>query len=393
MLLQFDTIKILFPRLLISDLDTKALEQAIDAKGKLIYYKRNIAPGLITVRVGAKEIALEISAKILKADYPKLISAYTIEQVLFNAETLLPFTFDVHEALSQAHVVKAHQTRDLTLKQLFATYAVPLTQLHVGREYRLKPYKDETVTFIQNTTGLEDEYREYFTLYDKAKEYKRNTNANAAYRETLTKEEKVSVSDYFAGKMRAETKINGKDKLRQYFPDIAKEIKLMDMLLSKSNPLLTQFNKITKHIYMAINNQTESKALSFIETLSYNQAQLFYTLEKHDLEIPKVDYWLKKLKVPKATQSRERKKYVEMLASYKAFESDSSSFASLHELKAAITIADTVSKMKPSPTSKELTKKPLYETPITIAAMVSRLEPSPTPIEISESIKLQDELF
>ncbi|WP_210518891.1 hypothetical protein [Hymenobacter terricola] len=388
-MLQFDTIKILFPRLLISDLDTKALTQAVDAKGKLIYYQRNSAPGLVTVRVGAKEIALEISAKILKVDYPKLISARTIEQVLFNAETLLPFTFDVHEALSQAHVAKCHQTQDLTLKQLFANYAAPLTQLFVSRDYTLKPYKDETVTFIQNTTGLDDKHREYFKLYDKAKEYKRATDANTAYRETLSKQEKELVSEYFADKMRMETQLNTKRKLRQYFPDIPKEIKLMDMLLSKSNPLLTQFTEITKQIYMAITNQTESKALSFTDSLTYDDTQFFYVLEKHDFNLKKIDYWLKQKRVKKPTQIRHRKKYAEMLASYKAFDSDSSSFAPLRELKDAITIGATVSNLEPTIPMAKATPA----TPITIATMVSKMEPSPTAKEVSEAIKLQDELF
>ena len=389
MLLQFDTIKFLFPRLLISNLDTKSLKQAVDAKGELIYYQRNLAPGLVTVRVGRKEIALEVSAKILKADYPKLISACTIEQVLFNAETLLPFTFDVHEALSFAHVLKAHQTRDLTLKQLFADYAAPLTQLFVSRDYTLKPYKDETVTFIQNTTGLDDKHREYFKLYDKAKEYKRATDANTTFRETLSKQEKELVSEYFADKMRMETQLNTKRKLRQYFPDIAKEIKLMDMLLSNSNPLLTQFTEITKQIYMAIANQTESKALSFTDSLTYDDTQFFYVLEKHDFNLKKIDYWLKQKRVKKPTQIRHRKKYAEMLASYKAFDSDSSSFAPLRELKEAITIGATVSNLEPT---MPMVKAP-SETPITIATMVSNLEPSPTLIEVSEAIKLQDDLF
>jgi hypothetical protein len=393
-MLTFDTIKIAFPKEYLQGVQYNELQQAVDSKERLVFYSRkNIIPGLIRVRIGATEVAIEISAKILKADYPKLISSNTIEAALQFADTALPFTFDVHEVLSVAHVLKAHQTQDLALLQSFAAYASPLGQLFVSRNYDIKQYKNETITFIQIVNALDDKHREYFKIYDKEKEYKRATDANTAYRETLTKLEKESVATYFAGKVRFETELNTKRKLRQYFPDIHKNILLRDMLQSASNPLVTQFNEITKHIYMILNNQTKIKSFSFADALGYDKTILFYSLEKHDFDLSKIDSWLKEKKVTKPTQTRRRKDYAELLAQYKAHHTDNSSIAPLYEMKGAvsnptpITIGTMGSNLEPATEQLKENQEATNEAAITIDTIGSKMELK----EASEAVRAQDE--
>ena len=137
--------------------------------------------------------------------------------------------------------------------------------------------------------------------------------------------------------MRGETEINGKRKLRQYFPEIHSNIMLTDLLQSIANPLAQQFAEITKQVYAAIDTQETAKAHGFAETLSFDDMEAFNNLEKHGFDLAKIDAHMKEKKVSKATQSRKRKKYQVLLAGYLAHETDSSAFAHLRELRAAIT--------------------------------------------------------
>lgn len=390
-MLTFDTIKFKFPTQLLSNIIYSEFTEFKDKKDtdKKVYYLSNPAPGIISVKISVTETAIEFSAKTLKGDYPKLVSIDTIEAVLFALEAALPCTFDVHEVLSLSYGLKGHQTADLTLKQPFADYAVPLAQLHVNRAYELKPYKDETVTFIQKAL----KNPEYFKIYDKEKEYVRS--ANAAYRETLSKDEKEAVSAYFKGKIRVETELNGKKKLQQYFPDIPKEIKLIDMLRSTSNPLAKQFTEITKQLYVTISTQTETKSISFADSLDFKEMPLFSHLAALDFDLAKLDRLMKINNVPKRTAATKRKEYAAMLAKYKAHESDSSTFESLHELKEAICnpVSNNYSSLVPNSALTVKAKENIFESISKENNNHSSLVPISAPIEIPEAVRLADERF
>ena len=374
-MLQFDTLKIAFPTLLIKSINPAKLTAYSDDKypEKLAYYRADIVPGLIAVRIGIIETTIEFSAKILKAGYPLLISTATIQVALSNAIHAAPFTVKVRKVLRLAHVLKAHQTLDFALTRPFAAYALPLANLHVSRDYRPVPYKDETLTYLQNATGPG---REFWKIYDKAKEYARPTNA--AYRETLTANENRGVEFYYSDKMRGETEINGKRKLRQAFPDIHGNIMLTDLLNSTANPLAKQFAKITKSIYAAIDNPTQARALAFAETLSFDDLETFSHLEKHGFKLAKIDAHMKEKQVPKATQHRKRKKYAALLASYLAHQTDSSAIACLRELRAAI-MAPTYCNSYLESGIEPITS--VAAPAITIATEESKMEPTNQPLE------------
>lgn len=333
MLLRFDTFKIAFPNLYLDTVNYSAFAAFPSRKHEdsNTYYLANPAPGIIDIRIGDTETAIEFSAKILKANYPDLLSTATIEQALENLLAASPFTFKVADVLRLAHVLKAHQAHHFTLSQPFAAYTKPLANLHVNREYRQQLYKDETLTYLQNAVG---KGREYFKIYDKAKEYA--LPCNAAYRNSLTAAERKAVAAYYANIVKAETEINGKRKLRQHFPDIAQAIMLTDLLQSTSNPLATQFAEITKEAYAAIEAPAAAKTLSFADTLTFDDGEAFSNLERHGFDLEKIYTRLKALNVPTATQTRKRKKYAALLASYLAYETDSHSVEALRELKVAI---------------------------------------------------------
>ena len=334
----FDTFKFAIPNLTVSNISYSALTAYPDKKypDKTVYHQTDIAPGLVAVRVGIVETTIEISAKILKADYPLSISKLTIYQALENTKAAAPFTFDVEEVLRLAHVLKAHQTQLLALSQPFANYADPLDKLHVSQDYDLRPYGPTSFAFIQRLNAVDLKHREYIRMYDKGEEYSRSTPSNQRFWKTLTATERQAVADYLHGKIRLESQYNTKRKLRQYFPDIHPNIMVTDLLNSTSNPLAKQFDAVTKAAYAAIDNPKQATALAYAEILDYHDSQRFDCLEKRGFDLLKVDSWLKKMSISPATQRREQKKYTALLAGYLAHDTDSESVSCLRELKAAI---------------------------------------------------------
>ena len=229
--MQFDTLKIAFPTLYIKREESKFIEDT-DRKGKTVYLLKQCEKqhvGLTSLRVGNTETVAEFSAKILKEKYPDLLSAETIVQALNNLKGFGFFLeFDTDEIVNIAHVLKAHPARHVRPAADFATCAKLLTDLHTNTHYTPTNYKNETVTFTQNVSTTKN--REYLKFYNKETEY--NLSKNTGYRETLTAQQKPAVAARFQGVAKVETELNSKRKLRQYYPGIAPEIWLKDLLYS-----------------------------------------------------------------------------------------------------------------------------------------------------------------
>ena len=332
---QFDTLKLAFPTLYAEIINESKFIQDTDNKGKISYLLRTNEKqkivGLNSLRVGFTETVIEISAKILRKNYPKLLSVDTIEEALWNLHISGLISFDVTDVLRFAHIYKAHPAKHLRLSQSFAAYANPLAQLYTNNEYRLLPYKDETVSFIQNVGTTK--HREYFRLYNKMIEY--SLSKNAGYRETLTAQQKHSVSVFFQDVVKAETELNSKRKLRQYYPDISPEIWLRDLLLSETDPIAAQFDEITKGLYKAMENKETERGNEFTNLLNYKEQLEFTTLKHYGYDLHRVKAWLKNALSPRTAQRRQRE-YEALLQRFKAHETDGTAKALLLELRAAI---------------------------------------------------------
>lgn len=329
---QFDTLKFAFPTIYVELNDDKFLQDR-DSKGKIIYLLRNNERfnGLNSLRVGTTETVLEISAKILKESYPKLLSADTIEAALWNVHSSGLISFEVSDVLRFAHVLKAHPAKHLRLLHPFASYAPLLAQLHANNEYTLSKYKDETVTYCQNVSTTK--HREYWKIYNKQTEY--NLGKNAGYREILTAHQKPAVKVFFDGITKVETELNSKRKQRQYYPNIAPEIWLKDLLLSDADPIAAQFEEITKGLYKAVENEEKERGNEFTNLLSYKEQLEFTTLQHYGYDLHRVKAWLKNA-LPLRTAQRKQREYEALLQRFKAHETDGTAKELLLELRAAI---------------------------------------------------------
>ena len=333
----FDTLKITIPTLYTSKNEDKFIED-LDKKGNKSYLLRTSEKvvGLNSLRIGTIDTAIDFSAKILKVNYPKLLTAETIEEALTNILNVGAITFDVHEVLDIARAKKGHQAKDFLLSRPFTEYLGLLDRLHVNRSYTKNYFDNETITFIQNIKTAH--HRDYLKIYDKHIEYLLNKNAD--YRETLTKKEKELVSQYFKNKIRIEAEYNSKAKLRQHFPDIHKDILLKDLLLSTSDPMAELYNEITAPIYKQMESTQTIKSLDYLTTLNYKKQLIFNSLEKHDFDLNRINHWLKSTCIPRTAQ-RQQKEYAEAKVKYLAHYVTSDAPGLLNELKAAITAPPT----------------------------------------------------
>lgn len=76
----FDTLKVSFPTLYAIKKTDKFIEDT-DKKGRKSFLLRTSEKviGLNSLRIGTTEITIDFSAKILKGNYPKLLTSETIE--------------------------------------------------------------------------------------------------------------------------------------------------------------------------------------------------------------------------------------------------------------------------------------------------------------------------
>ncbi len=339
---QFDTLKISFPTLYLDKDESKFVEDT-DKKGKTVYLLKQAelqkTVGLQSLRIGATETAVEISAKILKENYPLLLSKYTIWEALDNIINLNIIYFEVGEILNVAHVLKAHPAKHLKLTR-WPEIAALLTDLHTNTNYFLAnpKGKNETVTFLQNVDTMK--HRECFKLYGKGIEYR--LSKNAGYRETLTSTQKYNVSEFFNNDIvKPETELNSKRKLRQYYPNIPPEIWLKDLLLSEADPVAAQFEKITKGIYKVLENKEMEKGNEFIKLLKFEERLLLNTLEKYSYDLCRVRDLLKVTLSPRTAQRRMRD-FEALLQRYKAHEVTGEAKALLNELRAQISAPTSI---------------------------------------------------
>ena len=155
----FDTLKISIPTLYTSKNEDKFIED-LDKKGKKSYLLRTSEKvvGLNSLRIGNTETVIDFSAKILKGNYPKLLTSKTIEEALTNILNVGAITFDVHAVLDIAHAKKGHQAKDFYLSRSFSQYSELLYQLHGNRSYILQ-YFDNDPNIIAAVAVLNDPNR------------------------------------------------------------------------------------------------------------------------------------------------------------------------------------------------------------------------------------------
>lgn len=190
----------------------------------------------IAVSYPKQTLTLEFSSKILKENYPKLISKDTIKECLININQLDICEIDVDSVLTEGAITSVDATYDTN----FILDDEPLNALNSQvsnyRRFKWTHYDKEGITFTKDVKSKD--CTETITLYNKEKEI--CTSHNKDFLNSLSRPQ--SIIDYFKGKTRFEITLDTPQKIMKYL-NVA-DTKIFTVLNSNTNPILTQFDKV-----------------------------------------------------------------------------------------------------------------------------------------------------
>lgn len=181
-------------------------------------------------------LTLEFSSKILKEDYPKLISKETIGDCLERINQLGICQIDKQEILQTGCITSMDVTTDVGLD--LTPQVLDTLNERVGnyRRYKWEHYENEGIVFSRDVKSRD--CKETLILYNKSKELLRSDNLS--FLNSLSN--KSQVLEYFEGKTRFELSLDTPRKIKRYAE--VEETYIMNVLNTKANPLLKVFDSV-----------------------------------------------------------------------------------------------------------------------------------------------------
>ena len=223
---------------------------------------------------------LEMSAKILKENYFKLINGNTIENVFENVNASGLIQLDVNNVIETADVLRCDVTTDLHTKDI-KQHLRSLSVFRLNQKYECKMFPS-SIAFNRNvaTKGL----KEYQTFYCKETDMRRKDAELLKY---------VSI-DEAKNVLRCESRYANFQQLRTAAETT--DLSLLSILQSEANPNLKLFNRITQDIEVSdyTNIQNFKQLIDMKQTFKHRDIQkeiaMFSILKmcNYDIELVKV---------------------------------------------------------------------------------------------------------
>lgn len=242
-LITFDRIKIKSNYKYLLDTKVKFNEMFHSRSGEKIglYYSSkddiNVPYNLyIAISYTKQTLTLEFSSKILKENYPYLISRDTIKECLTNINQLNICDIDVDSILSNGAVTSIDVTHDVDLILDEKVLDTLNSQVKNYRRFKWTHYNKEGITFTKDVKSKD--CTETITLYNKEKEI--CTSHNKDFLNSLSQPRQIM--DYFKGKTRFEITLDTPKKIMNYLNLV--DTKIFSVLNSETNPVLIQFDKV-----------------------------------------------------------------------------------------------------------------------------------------------------
>ena len=202
----------------------------------------------IAVSYVKQTLTLEFSSKILKENYPDLISRDTIKKCLTNINQLNICNIDVDSILSNGVVTSVDITYDADLILNDNLLDALNSQVNNYRRFKWTHYNNEGITFTKDVKSKD--CTETITLYNKEKEICTSHNKN--FLNSLSQPQQIM--DYFKGKTRFEITLDTPKKIMNYLN--LTNTKIFSVLNSDTNPILILFDKIFNNSVTNISNAT-----------------------------------------------------------------------------------------------------------------------------------------
>ena len=202
----------------------------------------------IAVSYVKQTLTLEFSSKILKENYPDLISRDTIKKCLTNINQLNICNIDVDSILSNGVVTSVDITYDADLILNDNLLDALNSQVNNYRRFKWTHYNNEGITFTKDVKSKD--CTETITLYNKEKEI--CTSHNKYLLNSLSQPQQIM--NYFKGKTRFEITLDTPKKIMNYLN--LTDTKIFSVLNSDTNPILILFDKIFNNSVTNISNAT-----------------------------------------------------------------------------------------------------------------------------------------
>ena len=276
-MLKFDRLKLATSSQYITNLNPSQFLETPMKQGDYYYKYHQDSPFSLTIINNPRknELVIEFTGKVLKGDYPSLISRKTIRQCFDNICAMNICNLDIDAILDNSEVCLCDVTQDFVCNH-------PMADIKRHIKASIKNYDKWLVKKCQNN-GLEiynsvttKRLFKRFIIYDKAKEMKRAEN-----RGFLACVDKPSaLLHQFDGKVRLELNLRSMEQVRNYLH--IPNNQLQAVLNSTASPILAIYDESiaeTTPVNNAVYNKTEKMAL--LEQCNYDLQAVEMKIREH----------------------------------------------------------------------------------------------------------------
>lgn len=183
-------------------------------------------PYLLSVKIDyeEREVVIEFTGKILKEEYPKLISKETIEQCFQNINALGFCEVDI-DSMMNADVTKCDVTKDIQCDDVPRLTSFIKNHIRNYNSYSCKLARNNNLILEKNVTSRK--YKKRMTVYDKGVEMSNAENKRFVSENNL--------EGAFDGICRFEVNLNCKKQIRDALH--VNDTKLITVLSSTATPI------------------------------------------------------------------------------------------------------------------------------------------------------------
>lgn len=276
-MLQFDRLKLITSSQNITNLNhTKFLETPMKQGDYYNKYHQNSPFSLTIINNPRKnELIIDFTGKVLKDDYPNLISRETIRQCLDNICTMNICDLDIDAILSDSKVCLCDVTQDITCNYPMADIKQHLKASIINYDkWLVKKCRNNGLVIFNSVTTQRRSKR--FIIYDKAKEMRLADNKGflACVNDPNT------LLHQFDAKVRLELNLRSMEQIRNYLH--ISDNQLQSVLNSTATPILEIYDESiaeTIPVSNAIYNKAEKLAL--LEQCNYDLQAVEMKIREH----------------------------------------------------------------------------------------------------------------
>ena len=238
-MLTFDKLKIITSINYIQNVNLKHFQTIIKNDMVTAYQYQQISPYLLYIEkdIEDNELVIEMTGKVLGAQYPELISKDTIRACFDNINALGICRLETDKILNDAKVVKADVTRDINYFDIGALTKELQSCIKNNKRY---PTENVNGNFVVTKKVQTQNRKVRLTIYDKEKEM--NKVDNQRWLETFGKDIVAGINQYFKGKVRFELNLGSIKAIKEWLS--INDTSLQSVLNAAANPIMNFLDKI-----------------------------------------------------------------------------------------------------------------------------------------------------